>query len=78
MYVDGDGPAEISLKLPPGEYSGSWVDVITGGKRDVVTFKHPGRETILKTPAFKNGIAARISRKEESESSLESNESNCA
>ncbi len=63
MYVDGDGPAEISLKLPPGEYSVQWVDVITGDKKDVRGFKHRGGEKILKTAAFRNGIAARISRK---------------
>jgi hypothetical protein len=63
MYVDGDGPAEISLKLPRGEYSVHWVDVITGDKKDGGGFKHPGGEKILKTAAFRNGIAARISRK---------------
>jgi hypothetical protein len=63
MYVDGDGPAEIRLKLPPGKYSGSWVDAITGERKDVGGFNHPGGEKILKTPAFRNGIAARISRK---------------
>jgi hypothetical protein len=63
MYVDGDGPAEISLKLPPGDYSVQWVDVITGGKKDVGAFKHPGGEKVLKTGAFRNGVAARISRK---------------
>lgn len=63
MYVDGNGPAEISLKLPPGEYSLSWVDVTTGEKIDAGAFKHPGGQKILKTPIFSNGLAARISRK---------------
>ena len=63
MYVDGDGPAEISLKLPPGDYSVQWVDVFTGDKKDAGGFKHPGGEKILKTAAFRDGIAARISRK---------------
>jgi hypothetical protein len=63
MYVDGDGPAEISLKLPPGDYSVQWVDVITGDKKDVGAFKHPGGEKVLKTAAFRNGVAARIHRK---------------
>jgi hypothetical protein len=63
MYVDGNGPAEISLKLPPGQYSVQWVDVITGDEKDVGGFKHPGGEKILKSAAFRDGIAARISRK---------------
>jgi hypothetical protein len=63
MYVDGDGPAEISLKLPPGHYSVQWVDVITGDKKDAGAFRHPGGEKILKTAGFRDGIAARISRK---------------
>jgi hypothetical protein len=63
MYVDGDGPAEISLKLPPGDYSVQWLDVFTGDKKDGEAFKHPGGEKVLKTAAFRNGIAVRISRK---------------
>jgi hypothetical protein len=63
MYVDGDGPTEITLILPPGEYSGTWVDVITGDKKDLPEFKHLGGDKILTTPAFRSGIAARISRK---------------
>jgi hypothetical protein len=63
MYVDGDGPTEITLILPPGEYSGTWVDVITGDKKDLPGFKHLGGNKILTIPAFRSGIAARISRK---------------
>ena len=33
MYVDGKGPTDIALKLPPGEHSGSWFDVVTGNKK---------------------------------------------
>ena len=36
---------------------------ITGDKKDGGGFKHPGGEKILKTAAFRNGIAARINRK---------------
>lgn len=63
MYVDGDGPTEITLKLPPGEYSGNWLDVSTGDKKDLRRFKHPGGEKNLDTPIFKNGIAIRLSKR---------------
>jgi hypothetical protein len=39
------------------------VDVFTGDKKDGEAFKHPGGEKVLKTAAFRNGIAVRISRK---------------
>ena len=63
IYVDGDGPTEITLKLPPGEYSGNWLDVSTGDKKDLRRFKHPGGEKNLDTPIFKNGIAIRLSKR---------------
>ncbi len=63
MYVDGDGPTEITFKLPAGEYSATRVDVVTGEKKDTGQFKHAGGEKILKTPEFRNGIAMRIRRK---------------
>lgn len=64
MYLDGDGPAELRLNLPAGEYSVWWVDVVSGEKKDAGSLKHPGGEKAITSPAFRNGIAIRISRRE--------------
>jgi len=64
MYLDGKGPTVLTLKLAAGDYSASWVDVVTGEKRDGGMFKHGGGEKMVKSPAFKGGMAMRISRRE--------------
>lgn len=66
LYLDGNGPTELVLNLPSGEYSVFWVDVVSGEKKDGGTFRHPGGDKTVKSPAFKNGIALRISRRQES------------
>jgi hypothetical protein len=65
-YLDGNGPTELVLNLPAGEYSVSWVDVVSGEKTDAGTFRHSGGERTLKSPVFKSGIGLRISRRQES------------
>lgn len=64
MYVDGNGPTELVLTLPSGEYSVSWRDVISGGEKNRETFQHGGGEKTIRSPEFKNGAAVRISRRE--------------
>ncbi|HZQ96097.1 MAG TPA: hypothetical protein VFA67_13865 [Candidatus Sulfotelmatobacter sp.] len=64
MYLDGDGPTEVTLQLPAGEYEATWIDVITGAGSHANSFRHAGGEKVLKSPAFKAGIALRVSRKE--------------
>jgi hypothetical protein len=59
MYVDGNGPAEITFSLPAGTYEFSWIDVATGGTSGS-GFVHAGGEKTVKAPAFKNGIAMRL------------------
>ena len=66
MYLDGDGATEVSLNLPPGEYSFFWMDVVSGEKKDGETFSHTGGEKTIVSPSFKRGIAMRISRRQES------------
>jgi len=66
VYLDGNGPTELVLNLPAGEYSVFWVDVISGEKKDEGTFRHSGGDKSVMSPAFKNGIALRISRRQES------------
>ncbi|HXJ86323.1 MAG TPA: hypothetical protein VMS18_05865 [Candidatus Binatia bacterium] len=66
IYLDGNGPSELSLNLPAGEYTVSWVDVVSGEKKDAADFQHRGGERVLKSPSFRNGVALRISRRGES------------
>jgi hypothetical protein len=60
LYLDGDGPTDITLALPTGEYSAKWINTETGAIQKSETFHHTGGEKILHTPAFRNGIALRI------------------
>ena len=62
MYLDGKGPAELKLNLPAGEYSVTWVDVVTGGKREE-SFRHQGGVKVVRTPEFREGIGLRIVRR---------------
>jgi hypothetical protein len=62
MYVDGSGPAEITLNLPAGEYEFSWVDVESGSVKKTVKAQHRGGDWVVKSPEFSNGIAVRIRR----------------
>ena len=63
IYLDGNGPSEVNVNLPAGEYVVSWVDVVSGEKKDAGTFRHDGGSKAIQSPAFKNGIAVRISRR---------------
>ena len=62
MYVDGSGPAEITMNLPAGQYHLSWIAVDGGGVGARSDFHHAGGAKAFQTPAFKNGIAMRLSR----------------
>jgi hypothetical protein len=62
-YVDGKGPAEIALSLPAGTYDASWVDVATGQPLGSSTVQGGG-DRVVKSPAFRNGIALRVRRRE--------------
>jgi len=63
MYVDGNGPTEITLNLPAGRYELKWVDVATGSERGTENFQHAGGERFMKTPEFRNGIAMRLQKR---------------
>jgi hypothetical protein len=63
VYLDGNGPAKVVLDLPSGEYSGEWLDTITGKRESIQSFNHAGREKEIQSPDFQNGIALRLERK---------------
>jgi hypothetical protein len=62
MYVDGDGPADVTLNLPAGDYALSWVDVATGAVRDGGVIRG-GPDVTVRTPDARGGAAGRVRRK---------------
>jgi hypothetical protein len=63
MYVDGDGPTDVTFSLPAGEYMLRWVDVTSGSVKDEIRFKHSGGEKMIRSPEFRSGLAMRLTRK---------------
>jgi hypothetical protein len=61
MYIDGSGPADVTMSLPAGEYAVMWVDVSTGAKRGE-SFRHGGGQKTVRTPESRGGVAMRIRR----------------
>src|SRR5580698_2757547 len=62
IYLDGNGPTDLTLELLPGSYSCEWVNVATGEIAQSEKFAHKGGEKALESPAFQNGIALRLKR----------------
>lgn len=62
VYLDGDGADEIIMKLPHGEYSAEWLNVVTGEVAALEKFLHKGGEKTLRTPKYQGGIALRLDR----------------
>jgi hypothetical protein len=62
MYLDGNGPCQITLRLPAGTYHGEWINTVTGAAIPVTNFKSDGSERALGAPDFTNGIALRLTR----------------
>jgi hypothetical protein len=63
MYFDGDGPSEITLDLPAGDYSGEWIQTTSGNAVPLAGFRHSGGEKKIRTPDFRGGIALRLTRR---------------
>jgi hypothetical protein len=62
IYLDGRGPTEVTLDVPSGEYSGNWVNTVTGEVETINKFRHEGGDKILRTPGFENGIGLHLKR----------------
>ena len=62
IYLDGNGPAELQLDLPQGNYSAVWLNVRTGSTERTEDFHHVGAIKRLSAPTFSGGIALRIVR----------------
>ena len=65
IYLDGSGKEQsMFLHLSGGKFESWWVDVRTGAVEDRRTFGHKGGPISIQAPAFKDGIALRISRRD--------------
>jgi hypothetical protein len=62
MYFDGSGPTDVTLDLPPGQYTAEWMNVQTGAIDRSDNFRHAGGNKVLQTPDFNNGIAVRLEK----------------
>ena len=63
VYLDGDGPSRIEVRLPAGAYQGDWIDTVTGTSTVIPSFEAGGGTHTLASPPFTNGIALRLSRR---------------
>jgi len=62
IYLDGSGKEQyIYLSLPGGKFERWWVDVRTGAVQGRRVFEHKGGAISILAPAFRDGIALRIS-----------------
>jgi len=62
LYLDGNGPSRVTLRLPKGNYRGEWINTITADTTPVPAFKSNGGEQALSSPPFASGIALRLTR----------------
>lgn len=62
IYLDGDGPTELTLNLPQGDYSAEWLDVKSGTAEGIEKFHHAGGIRTLPSSKFSGGIAIRIAK----------------
>jgi len=62
IYLDGNGPTSLDLRLQPGTYHGEWLDTKTGETRPVEAFHAGAGSHKLQSPSFANGIALKLVR----------------
>ncbi len=60
VYLDGNGPTRLTLRLPAGSYRGAWVDPLTGVETAIRGTKSKGEAVTLDAPEFKQGLALRL------------------
>lgn len=63
VYVRGGEQTKLSLELPAGEYTATWVDTKTGKTAAEETFDHGGGARELASPNYREDIALAIRRK---------------
>ena len=61
IYLDGNSPGDVTLDLPPGTYSGEWINTQSGQATEI-KFDHAGADKLLHPPSADNGIALHLVR----------------
>lgn len=62
VYLDGSGPVQVRLTMPPGAYRIVWIDPQTGEAVAEEAMAHTGGSYTLTSPAFSDDLALRIVR----------------
>jgi hypothetical protein len=62
IYLDGKGPAELTLDLPEGRYSAEWIEPATGAVLRQESVRFSGGSGVLVSPKFSDGVALRLAR----------------
>src|SRR5215467_8649148 len=62
VYLDGNGPAELSLDLPKGRYAVEWISPATGQVLHGESVRPSGGTGALVSPKFTDGVALRLAR----------------
>ncbi|MGA8035306.1 MAG: hypothetical protein WA823_06785 [Candidatus Acidiferrales bacterium] len=60
IYLDGDGPVDLTLRLPQGHFHADWLSTTTGKIASSEDFQNPDRPKTIRSPGFKIGIALKV------------------
>lgn len=60
MYLDGQGPGQLRLRLPAGRYRGVWIDPATGAETATGPLRSDENVLTLEMPKFTQGLALRL------------------
>jgi hypothetical protein len=60
IYLDGDGPVDVTLDLPEGHFHAEWLDIKSGTAAASEDFQNLTGTKAIHSPEFKNGIALRV------------------
>jgi hypothetical protein len=60
IYLDGDGPVDVTLRLPVGHYHADWLDVKSGAVLRAEDFQDLEGLKTVHSPEFKNGVALKV------------------
>ncbi|ADV62197.1 hypothetical protein Isop_1613 [Isosphaera pallida ATCC 43644] len=61
-YLEGRGPARLTLDLTKGRWNAQWVDPHTGDLVGSASLDHPGGALQIESPVFEQAIALRMTR----------------
>lgn len=61
-YLDGNGPTQLTVKLPPAVYRMQWLDPATGTKTKAAPLRSTGAKLAIASPDFPDGIALLLTR----------------